>query len=65
MISISTTFTRAATGKTDTDPVFSTFWMLVWAIAIDDDRQRREKERRRKREQAQQPRKPKPPPGPR
>lgn len=64
MISISLTFTRA-TGATE--PVFTsfTFWMLVFAIAIDDDRQHREKERRRKRDLAQQPLKPKHPPGPR
>jgi hypothetical protein len=37
-------FTRANT----TYHGFSRFGLLLWAIAIDDDRQRREKERRKK-----------------
>ena len=46
MQSIKLTFTRAATGKTG----FSTFWLMVWAIAILDDAERREKDRREKRD---------------
>lgn len=58
MISIKTTFVRATTSE----PGFSTFWLLVFAIAILDDEQRQEDERRRKREA--QPRTAKPPRGP-
>lgn len=39
-------FNRARVQPSLIDP----FWLMVWAVAIDDDRQRREKERRRKRE---------------
>ena len=46
MISIKLAFGRAATG----DPGFSTFWLLVFAIAILDDAQRQDEKRRRKRE---------------
>ena len=66
MQSISTTFTRAATGDADTSPGFSVFWLMVLAIAILDDSDRREKERRRKQQAHAQPqRKPIPPAGPR
>lgn len=60
MLSISITFTRAAR---DTDPGFSVFWLMVFAVAILDDAERREKEQRRKRDPARPPRgmKPKPP----
>ena len=58
MISIKTAFGRAASG----DSGISTFWLLVWAIAIDDDRQRSDK--RRKKRDATPPHRPKPPAGP-
>ncbi len=58
MKSIKLTFTRAVTGMTG----FSIFWLMIFAVAIDDDRQRREKKRREKRNRlAIPPRKPKPP----
>jgi len=44
MQSIKLTFTRAATGRTG----FSTFWLLVLAVAILDDADRRDKDRRKK-----------------
>lgn len=56
MIKVSTTFTRAAAGKPEPKPGFSTFWLLVFAIAILNDAESREEERRRKGEQAQKPR---------
>ena len=59
MISIKLAFGCAATG----DSGFSTFWLLVFAIAILDDAQRQDDKRRRKRE-AQPQRKRKPPAGP-
>lgn len=67
MITISITFTRAASAKTGIETGFSTFWMLVWAVAIDDDAKCCEKERRRERQrqQSQPPHKPKSPAGPR
>lgn len=34
---------------------FSTFVLILWVLAIDEDRQRREKERRRKRQAVMQP----------
>jgi hypothetical protein len=58
MISIKTAFGCAASGNSG----ISTFWLLVWAIAIDDDRQRRDK--RRKKRDATPPHRPKPPAGP-
>ena len=60
MISIKTAFGRAASG----DSGISTFWLLVWAIVIDDDRQRRDKRRNKRGPQAQPPHRPKPPAGP-
>ena len=60
MESIKLTFTRAATGKTG----FITFWLLMFAIAIDDDRQRYEAQRRKKRDRHARPRR-KPPSAPR
>ena len=54
-------FARAAAPRQP----WSAFWMLVWAIATDDDRQSREQERRRKCEAAKEPpRRPTPPAGP-
>lgn len=44
MQAISPAFNRARV----TYPGFSTYWMLVWAVAILDDAQRREEHRRRK-----------------
>ena len=46
MESLKPVFARASGQNTG----FSIFWMLVWAVAIDDDRQRREKEQREKRD---------------
>ena len=60
MISIKTAFGCAASGNSG----FSTFWLLVFAIAILDDAQRREKRRKKRNREAQPPRKPKPPAGP-
>ena len=60
MISIKTAFGHAASG----DSGVSTFWLLVFAIAILDDAQRREERRRKRKPQAQPPCKPKPPAGP-
>ena len=60
MISIQIAFGRAVSGK----PRISTFWLLVFAIAILDDAQRREEERRKKRE-SNPPRKLDRPSGPR
>lgn len=51
MKQLSPAFNRAAV----TYSGFSTFAMLLFAIAIDDDRQRREKQRRRKRQAFAQP----------
>ena len=59
MKSIRFTFTRS----TAYEPGFSTFWMLVFAIAILDDAQARDKEQRKKRERFAKPQ-PKPPAGP-
>ena len=64
MQSISLTFTLAARRRAAPQPVFSIYWMMVWAIAILDDADRREKDRRRKCEPAPAPTRPKPP-GPR
>ncbi len=45
MQSIRATFTIAAKGETNSRPVFSVFWLMVWAIAILDDSDRsRERE---------------------
>lgn len=52
MQSIRATFTIAAKGAASSRPVFSVFWLMVWAIAILDDSDRRESERSRKGEQA-------------
>lgn len=54
MISVKTTFAIAASGGSG----ISSFWLLVFAIAILDDAQRRDDKRRKKRN-------PKPPAGPR
>lgn len=66
MKTISSTFTRAATG-TERQANYDFFWLMLWALAILDDSDRREKERRRKREQAKTAAqsKPKPPARPR
>jgi hypothetical protein len=60
MISIKTAFGFAASG----DSGFSTFWLLVFAIAILDDAQARDKRRKKRDRDATPPRKPKPPAGP-
>lgn len=60
MQSIKPAFARAALPDTG----FSTFWLLVFAIAILDDEQRREKERKKRSTRAQPPRKPPAGPGP-
>ena len=57
MKSIRFTFTRAAAP----DCGFSTFWLLVFAIAILDDAQDREERQRKRNERF---RKPQPPAGP-
>ncbi len=58
MRSLAPAFNRATIQPTG----FSTFWLLVFAIAIDDDRQRREKEHRRQAGQRRRwQQKPKPP----
>jgi hypothetical protein len=57
MKSIRFTFARAAAD----DCGFSTFWMMVFAIAILDDAQEREERRKKKRERFAKPR---PPAGP-
>lgn len=62
MISISITFTRAASGKARIDPGFNLFWVMVFAVVIDDDAQRSEKEQRKKRTPKPAPAKPKPKP---
>ena len=54
MISIKTAFGRAASGNSG----ISTFWLLVWAIAIDDDRQRRDKRRKKRDRDASPPPRP-------
>ena len=59
MISIKTAFGCAASG----DSGFSTFWLLVFAIAILDDAQRRDKRKKRDRD-AKATHRPKPPAGP-
>ena len=46
MVSIKSTFTAAASGRTG----FSLFWLMVFAIAIIDDSERAEQKRREKRE---------------
>lgn len=68
MQSISSTFTRAASGEARIDPGFSVFWMMVFAIAILDDAERREREKKRRRERqalAQPQPRPRPPAAPR
>ncbi|AWI58459.1 hypothetical protein AB395_00002808 [Sinorhizobium fredii CCBAU 45436] len=52
MQSIRATFTIAAKGAESFRPVFSVFWLMVWAIAILDDSDRRESDRSRKGENA-------------
>jgi hypothetical protein len=59
---ITPAFDRAAAADTAASPLVSTFWLLVWAIAILDDADRREQERRDKRNRPQP--QPKPPAGP-
>jgi hypothetical protein len=49
---ISITFNRVAV---ETDPGFSVFWLMVFAIAILDDSDRREKERRKRKRAEPQP----------
>ncbi len=44
MFSLKSSFTAAASGDTG----FSTFWLLVFAVAIIDDGQHRDKKRREK-----------------
>ena len=58
MESLKPTFNRAAHAPTGV----SLFWLLMFAIAIDDDRQRREKDRREKRDRHAKPQR-KPPSG--
>jgi hypothetical protein len=67
MLTISITFIRAATGIPRPQAAVSTFWLLVFAVAILDDAERRDKEQRRKRECKGEPIRPKPrsPAGPR
>lgn len=54
MVSIRLAFTRAAAPETG----FSTFWLLVFAIAILDDEQRRAEKRKKPGPQAAPKRKP-------
>lgn len=51
MDSLKFTFSRIASGKIG----FSIFWLLAFAIAIDDDRQSREKDRRDQRQRDAKP----------
>ena len=62
MLSIKTTFTKAAFGTPRSD----TFWLLIWVIFILDDIKRDDEKRRKKRERAAAiASMPKPPAGPR
>lgn len=56
MKTISATFTRAASGT-----ILSSFWMILFALAIVDDSDQREKERRDKAYTAKAEHRPTPP----
>jgi len=56
MKSLRIEFARISIGR----PLSFTFWLAVFAVAIDDDRQKSEKERRKKRERAAKAQPPKP-----